>query len=60
MAEKKEKSEAQLKREVAEKLWLNYFNHALYAQGVITETERNRMQNLISSRNPSPPQQSKF
>ena len=54
MAEKREMVTEQLKRELAEQMWLNYFNQTLYEQGIITETERNRMRNVISSRKPSP------
>lgn len=53
MADKREKSEAQLRKEFAEQTWLTFFNQTLYAQGIITEAERNKMQNLINSRKPS-------
>lgn len=33
-------------------MWLNYFNQTLYEQGIITESERNRVKNMISARNP--------
>ena len=32
-----------VKQQVAEKLWLNYFNQTLYERGIINEHERNRM-----------------
>lgn len=35
---------------VVERLWLTYFNDSLYAQGVITETERNKMRTNIKRR----------
>ena len=38
---------------MAEKLWLNYFNQTLYEKGYITETQRNRLKNMIESRKPS-------
>ena len=52
MAEKREVEKKQ--REMAEQIWLNYFNESLYKQGVITEAERNRLKNMISCRRPSP------
>ena len=55
MADQRDKSKEQLKKEFAEKAWLDYFNQALYMQGFITESERNKMQHLINSRKPSPP-----
>ena len=55
MADQRAKSMAQLKTEFAEKAWLDYFNQFLYLKGFITEIERNKMQNLINSRKPSPP-----
>ncbi len=33
-----------------EYLWLTYFNDTLYAKGVITEQERNKMRLLIKKR----------
>lgn len=41
------------KREVAEQLWLLYFNRTLYDQNLITEAERNRLHNMITNRRPS-------
>lgn len=35
---------------VTEQLWLTYFNDSLYAKGVITECERNKMRNKIKTR----------
>jgi len=32
----------------ASEFWLNYFNDYLFANGLITEDERNKMSNLIS------------
>ncbi len=55
MAEQRDKSKEQLKKEFAEQSWLTFFNQMLYMQGIITEAERNKMQNLINSRKPSPP-----
>ena len=33
-------------------LWLHYFNNTLFAQGLITESERNRMAILIKLKYP--------
>lgn len=38
---------------MAEKLWLDYFNQTLYEKGYITESQRNRLKNMIESRKPS-------
>ena len=43
------------KQQVGEQIWLNYFNQMLYAQGVITEKQRNRIFFQISYRRPSSP-----
>ena len=40
------------KQDVIERLWLQYFNDTLYAQGLISETERNRMRIKIKARTP--------
>lgn len=40
----------QQKKALAEQLWLIYFNESLYRQGLITETQRNRMKNKIECR----------
>lgn len=52
MAEKATTNE-QKRIAMAEKLWLNYFNQTLYEKGYITETQRNRLKNMIESRKPS-------
>lgn len=44
-AEKKETS----KRQVAEKIWLNYFNECLYERGLIDEKTRNTMRVRIEA-----------
>ena len=41
---------AQQRIKLAEELWLNYFNRVLFEEGLITESERNRMTNLIADR----------
>ena len=43
----------QQKKELAELMWLNYFNQTLYEKGLISENERNKMKNHISRRKPS-------
>lgn len=53
MVANKTLSAEQQKKNIAEKLWLKYFNQTLYEQGLITESERNRIINLIDSRKPS-------
>ena len=52
MAEKAITNE-QKRTAMAEKLWLNYFNQTLYEKGYITESQRNRMKNMIESHKPS-------
>jgi len=37
------------KREWAARLWLSYYNRVLYEKGIITEQERSRMEQKISS-----------
>ena len=44
-------SEAE-KQNVIDKLWLNYYNDTLFARGLISESDRNRMRNRISQRKP--------
>ena len=50
MADKKKLSAEQQKKLMAEEMWLHYFNQTLLNKGVITETERNRIANMIASR----------
>jgi len=50
VAENKSFSTQQEKRSLAEKLWLAYFNAYLYEQGMITESQRNRMLSKIDNR----------
>jgi hypothetical protein len=40
----------QQKQRVIEGLWLTYYNDTLYAKGVITEDERNKMRLRIKAR----------
>ena len=48
MAKQKTTPEAQKKRELGCRLWLDDYNRILYEQGLITEQERNRMSLKIS------------
>ena len=43
----------QQRKNLAEKLWLAYFNQYLYEQNIITETQRNRLALQIESRKAS-------
>ena len=47
----KERSEA-MRRNVVEKMWLNYYNNELLAQGLITESMHRKMKVEISTRRP--------
>ena len=49
----KKPSPEQAKKELAEQLWLSYYNQVLFEAGLITETERNRMKHKISALAPS-------
>ena len=53
MAGEKDVTIEQQKKELAELMWLNYFNQTLYEKGIITENERNRIKNNISRHRPS-------
>ena len=53
VAEKNQLTNEQRRKEMAEKLWLNYFNDTLFQQSIITEAERNRLKSKINSRKPS-------
>ena len=37
------------KQSIATQIWLNYYNSYLYHGGIITETERNKIKNLINA-----------
>lgn len=52
MPETKKNWTAFEKQNVIDKLWLNYFNDTLFAKGLISETDRNRMRNRINARTP--------
>lgn len=53
MAGERELTMDQRKVEMAELMWLNYFNQTLFEKGLISESERNRMTNSINCRRPS-------
>lgn len=53
MTAQRTQSLEQQKKHVAEQIWLNYYNQTLFEKGLITETERNRMKNLIYGLAPS-------
>ena len=40
----------QKKQAVIEQLWLTYYNDTLFAKGLITEDQRNKMRLMIKSR----------
>jgi len=53
MAENKEMKTGmtdQKKQAIIEQLWLTYYNDTLFAKGMITEDQRNRMRLMIKSR----------
>ena len=39
-----------LKRSIAQRMWLHYYNRVLSERGIIGEEERNRMSNRIDAR----------
>ena len=53
MAGEKALAAEQQRKNLAEKLWLAYFNQYLYEQNIITETQRNRLALQIESRRAS-------
>lgn len=53
MAETREMKQGmneQKKQAVMEQLWLTYYNDTLFAKGLITEEQRNKMRLMIKSR----------
>ena len=46
-------TDEQKRRNVVEKMWLNYFNDGLLKQGMITEAEHRKMKLYITTRKPS-------
>ena len=54
MAETKEMKSGmteQKRQTVIEQLWLTYYNDTLFAKGMITEQQRNKMRLMIKRRN---------
>lgn len=47
-------SDYELRKAMAQVLWLNYFNQTLFEKGVITESQRNQLKRSIMARHPSP------
>ena len=52
MADRDQGRNEELRRNVVEKMWLNYFNNELLAQGLITESMYHKMKVDISTRRP--------
>ena len=53
MAETREMKQGmneQKKQAVMDQLWLTYYNDTLFAKGMITEEQRNKMRVMIKSR----------
>ena len=53
MAETREMKQGmndQKKQAIMEQLWLTYYNDTLFAKGMITEEQRNKMRVMIKSR----------
>ena len=48
--EMKQGMNEQKKQAVMEQLWLTYYNDTLFAKGMITEEQRNKMRVMIKSR----------
>ena len=48
--EMKQRMNEQKKQAVIEQLWLTYYNDTLFAKGMITEDQRNKMRLMIKSR----------
>lgn len=49
-SERKPGMTEQKKQAVMEQLWLTYYNDTLFAKGLITEEQRNKMRFLIKRR----------
>ena len=52
MTDREQERNEALRRNVVEKMWLNYFNNELLAQGLITESMHRKMKLEISTRRP--------
>lgn len=53
MEQKQNLSNEQQRRNVVEKMWLNYFNNTLLEKGMISPEDHRRMKVYISTRKPS-------
>lgn len=51
--ETNKKMTEQKKQAIIEQLWLTYYNDTLFAKGLITEEQRNKMRIKIKSRSAS-------
>ena len=52
MADREKERNEELRRNVVEKMWLNYYNNELLAQGLITESMYRKMKAQTSTRTP--------
>ena len=52
MTDREQERNEALRRNVVEKMWLNYYNNELLAQGLITESMHRKMKLEISTRRP--------
>lgn len=52
MADRDKGKNEELRRNVVEKMWLNYYNNELLARGLITESMYRKMKVEISMRKP--------
>ena len=50
MGDQREQALEEQRIKLAEELWLTYFNRVLLEQGIITQSEHNRMTALIAAR----------
>lgn len=53
MADKEPLSNEQKRRNVVEKMWLNYFNDQLHERGMITDAQHRQMKTQINGRKSS-------
>ena len=53
MADKEKERNEVLRRNAVEKMWLNYYNNELLAQGLISESMHRKMKLDISMRKPT-------
>lgn len=53
MADKEALTNEQKRRNVVEKMWLNYYNDTLLERGIITDVQHRKIKIQINSRKPS-------